>query len=741
MEQSIQMIKHAVEFTEIYKRNSGDKYLREARCVAYQLEHILQPLEPGDRLAGMMRHELVGFSSQYGGIYTYYFHEPEFLAAFQDCKEELDETARKKAEVALEFWKLENTRKKVTDRFIHRYGFEMGYSFHSAGFANCDCRVAGTNVDFQKLIRLGLDGLDEEIDRCAAEKENGGFYQALHLWVDAVRNACARYAWEARALSETGTEEQQARFQKLSQALENIQHKAPATFLEGLQLMWVYSVCSDLMNYGRMDDYLGDLYAEDLQEGRLTEEEGVQLILGLYQHFRTIDKMHDCRVIIGGLGRHAPDHADQLAMAFMEASRRFKETVPQLTLRYHVGMSEEVLRKALQVNAEGCTFPILYSDETNVPAVEKLYGVTREEAEQYVPFGCGEYVLVGQSTGTPNNGVNLLKALEILLHCGYDKFFEVTVEKELPELREYSSFEELYRALFSMMEPTLQRLAVHKFLNYRVAGEEAGYLHLSLLMDDCLKRGKGLLEGGVRYLNAASEVFGIISAADSLTAIKKLVFEEKRLTLEELVAILDADFEGYETERKWMQAAPKYGNDLEEADQMAVRLFNDIAALTSSCGEKAGLNRYHIVSVNNSMSAEWGYYCEASACGRKRGEAISNGNGPSISADKNGITALLNSMAKFPAENHAGVINNLRLTKELFASSFEKVKFLVQTFLENNGVQLNLCAVGKEDLENAMKHPEQYQNLIVRIGGFSARFVTLEPSVQREILTRTTYEG
>lgn len=195
MEQSIQMIKHAVEFTEIYKRNSGDKYLREARCVAYQLEHILQPLEPGDRLAGMMRHELVGFSSQYGGIYTYYFHEPEFLAAFQDCKEELDETTRKKAEVALEFWKLENTRKKVTDRFIHRYGFEMGYSFHSAGFANCDCRVAGTNVDFQKLIRLGLDGLDEEIDRCAAEKENGGFYQALHLWVDAVRNACARYAW------------------------------------------------------------------------------------------------------------------------------------------------------------------------------------------------------------------------------------------------------------------------------------------------------------------------------------------------------------------------------------------------------------------------------------------------------------------------------------------------------------------------------------------------------------------
>lgn len=741
MNQNMRLIEHAVKFTEIYKQYSGDKYIREAKCVAYQLEQILQPLEPDDRLAGIMRHELVGFSSQYGGIYTYYFHENEFLNAFNACQSELEETTRKKAEAALEFWKLENTRKKVTDRFIRQYGFEMGMSFHHAGFANCDCRVAGTNVDFQKLIRLGLDGLDEEIERCSAENGDSSFYQSLHLWIDALRNACARYAREAEALSKAGTQEQQMGFQKLARALENIQHKAPETFLEGLQLMWIYSVCSDMMNYGRMDDYLGDLYAEDLRTGRMTEEEGIQLILGLYKHFRTINKFHDCRVIIGGIGRHAPEHADQLAMAFMEATRRFKEAVPQLTLRYYRGMSEEVLNKALQVNAEGCTFPIFYSDETNIPAVEKVYGIPRQEAEQYVPFGCGEYVIVGKSTGTPNNAVNLLKALEILLHCGHDKFFDEKIETGLPTLEEYGAFEDLYQALFRMMEPTIQQLAVHKFLNYQVAGEEAAYLHLSLLMDDCLERGKALLEGGVRYLNASSELYGIMSAADSLTAIKKLVFEEKRLSLKELVEILDADFVGYETEHKWMREAPKYGNDMEEADQMAVRLFNDIAELTRKCGEKAGLNRYHIVSVNNSMSAEWGYYCEASACGRRRGAPMSNGNGPSIAADKNGITALLNSMSKFPVDNHAGVINNIRFTRELFASSFEKVKFLVQTFLENNGTQLNICAVGKEDLENAMKHPEQYQNLMVRIGGFSARFVTLEPSVQREILARTTYEG
>jgi pyruvate-formate lyase len=274
-----------------------------------------------------------------------------------------------------------------------------------------------------------------------------------------------------------------------------------------------------------------------------------------------------------------------------------------------------------------------------------------------------------------------------------------------------------------------------------VAGDEAPYLHLSLLMDNCLERGKALLDGGVQYLNAASEVFGIISCADSLKKKKKLVYDEKRFSLEKLVKIIDADFDGYEAEHKQMFDAPKYGNDIDEADKMAVRVFDDIAQLTSECGERAGLHKYKIVSVNNSMSAEWGYFCGASACGRRRSAPLSNGNGPSISADKNGVTALLNSMSKFSNDNHAGVINNVRFTKELFSASFEKVKFLVLTFFENNGVQLNMCVIGKEDLKNALAHPEQYQNLIVRIGGFSARFVMLEPSVQREIIARTTYEG
>lgn len=742
----LEKLHNALEFTRIYKENSGDINLREARCLDFQLEHILVPLDANDRIAGRYEHDFVGFSSQVGGYsalgtgYTYYFNNFEFALAVRACNDQLTNDEKCALQSVEMFWREENTARKLDIAFAHRYGHILPKGYQGPGAANCDCRVAGTNVDFEKLIQLGFDGLDREIDEMVAQNGASTFYDALKIWIESLRKACARYREQALALAEQASDAKaKQNFLDLADALEAIQHRAPQTFLEGVQLMWIYSVSSDLMNYGRMDDYLGQLYADDIDAGRITEEDAVEIVLGLYKHFKEINKIHDCRVIIGGVGRQRPEAADRLAVVIMEASRRFRETVPQLTLRYYSGMSDAVFQKAMEVNAEGTTFPIIYSDETNVPAVEKVYGVSREEAEQYVPFGCGEYVLVGRSVGTPNNGVNALKALEMTLHNGLDKYQNVHCGVETGALSDFDTFEKLYDAVLGQLKPFIEKLAVHKYLNYKVAGENAPYLHLSLLLDDCIARGKAVFEGGVRYLNASSEMFGIISCADSLTAIKKLVYDEKHFTLEELVHMLDCNFEGYEVERKLCLDAPKYGNDDDTADDIATRLFADLADLTTAAGKAAGLDHYNIVSVNNSMSAEWGNFCEASACGRKRGSAMANANGASIGADKSGITALLNSMSKFDNTKHVGVINNVRFTKELFTGSMDKVGAVLKAFYDNGGVQTNLCVIGRDDLENAMAHPENYQNLLVRIGGFSARFVTLNPVVQREIIDRTTY--
>jgi len=730
-------LQYVLDFTDVY-RSEEDIYLREAACLKLQTPNMLAPLSEDDRIAGRMQHRYVGFSPQYGGLYTYFFHEDKVETAIKECERELTPGLRERLTKTVEFWGQEKTLNRLNRRF-EEAGFQIPCSHEQPGIGNADGRIAGMNVDLDKLIRLGLPGLRTEIETKRREQpEKEHFYSALLSTVDTIADACDYYRVQADAmLAVTGNRD----FRKLSQVLASIQTKRPQSFYEALQLFWIYAMISDLMNYGRMDVYLGDLYMQDIESGVVDEEEAIDLILSMYRHMLKVHKIHDTRVIIGGRGRRNTANADALAMTIMEASRRFREVVPQLTMRYYSGMDERLYDKALQVNAEGCTFPIIYSDDTNVPAVMKVYGVPEEEAERYLPFGCGEYVLEGLSVGTPNNGINLLKALEVTLRNGYDGYWDQQIGERTGAPEAYVTFEALWSAYSRQVEAVVYRAALHKRLNFDVAAQQSGYLHISLLMDDCIARGEGLLNGGVRYLNASSEIFGLISAADSFTAIKKLVYDEKKYTLRELVDILDGDFDGREDVRQECLKAPKYGNDDTAADEMAVRVFDHIAKMTIRTGELVGLQKYNIVSVNNSMSAEWGTSCLASACGRHKSAPMSNGNGPSIGADQNGITALLNSMSKFNPATHVGVINNVRFTKEMFKNSYGKVKAALRVFYENGGVQTNICAVGKDDMENAIKTPEKYRNLIVRIGGFSARFVELNPVIQNELILRTTYDA
>jgi len=739
-EKAYKDLNHAIGFTEIYKKHTdGDKSIRELECLKLQIPYVLSPMLETDIVAGFMEHGIVGFSPQYGGVYTYYYNKEKLEQARNIVKDEADADFLRKVDELDLFWQDEMTIAKLFRAFEEKHGFPCRCGYASPGCGNGDGRLAGVTVDLDKLIRLGLPGLKDEV-KYAMEKDNSNiFLSSLSGSIDLMAAACKIYETQALDLIKTAKDENIENLKAAAEALCDIQTRAPASFLEGLQLMQIYAVVSDLMNYGRMDVYLGGLYAYDIDSGRITEEKAVEYILSLYRQFKRIGKLHDCRVIIGGLGRRNTENADRLALAIMEASLRFKDMYPQLTLRYYARMSEDVLDKALYLNAQGCTFPIIYSDETTVPAIMKSYNIPYEQALRWVPFGCGEYVLEGLSIGTPNTNINMLKALELALHDGYDPVFNVQASIKTGEPDSFKTFEELFEAVGKHTAVWVELLAGFKKMNYAAAEKEASFLLISLLMDDCIQKGKALLSGGVRYKNAACEVYGIISCADSLTAIKKLVFEDKVFTLSQLVNMLKHNWKGYEKERALFKTAPKYGNDDDYADEIAVKVFNLIADQTIEAGKKAGLNKYHIVSVNNSMSADWGVYCSASACGRYAGEAMSNGNGPSASADKNGLTALLNSMSKFDNTKHVGVINNVRLTKELFNSSYEKVKTLLCTFYKTGGVQTNLCVIDRNDLENAMREPEKYENLIVRIGGFSARFIDLNPVVQKELLDRTTY--
>ena len=728
---------YALEFTRTYQSEENRDY-REIACLKIQLPYVATPIAEDDLIVGGMKHGYVGLSPQYGGSYTYYFHEDRVREALGKLGGEADAAYREQIEEMCRYWATECTHYKMKKRFADRRGYPFNDHVHSYYGAD---RIAGLNVDLDLLVTAGIPGLHERVAEYGEKNGDSAFYRSLDMALDLLSDACNRYAASAEALMETASPERKAELAEIRENLLHIAAKKPQTFKQALQLVWMYAACSDLMNYGRMDNYLGDFYANDLEQGILDEEEAIRWLSSFYRHVIEVGKIHDSRILIGGVGRKHPEVANRLALVLIETSRRVKDVVPQLTLRYYSGMNEELMKKTLQNIQEGAVYPIVYSDDTVVPSVEKSYGIGREMAENWLPFGCGEYVIEGYGAGTPNTGATLPIILDVLLHRGVNSF---TGKRETPDWGDpatFETFEQLFDAYDRMMQPIVEDMAYHEQYNYEVAGEEAGYLFASLLLHDCVEQGKAAFDGGVRYLCATCEIFGLITFADSLTAIKKRVYDEKRFTLPELIHMLDVNYEGYEEEHQLMVTAPKYGNDDEEADAMAVRVFHHIARMHEEAGSRTSLYRFKIVSVNNSGSAERGAITPATPCGRLKGVALSNGNSPSLGGDKNGLTATLNSMAKFDPADHVGVVHNIRFNRDMLRQNFDKIQTLLEVFFENNGVQANLSSIGKDELEDAMAHPEKYPNLLVRIGGFSARFVELSPIVQKELILRTTYEN
>lgn len=724
---------YALAFTEAY-RSEKDKVLREAKCLAMQIPYVLQPIGEDDLVVGLMRHGCVGFSPQWGGIYTYYFHEDMVLEAVKALGNELDSEYLEAVREMQDFWGEERTEVKLRKRYKEKYPEKIDSNF----FFNAS-RVAGLNVDLDMLLTLGLGGLKERNQRYRGENGNSSFYDAMDITVDLLSAACIHYADEASTISKVSKGKRSLELSEISANLLKIAKAPPESFKEALQLLWIYAVCSDLMNYGRMDNYLGEFYVRDIDSGKLTEDEAVELLSSLYRNIIKIGKIHDSRILIGGEGRKNPDAADRLALVLIKVSRKVVDVVPQLTLRYYSSMNEELMEETIKNIAKGAVYPIVYSDEVTLPAIQKMYKIDRDMACRWVPFGCGEYVLEGYGVATPNSIITLPLGLDLILHKGVDSYRNVKVFDDMQDPVDFKTFEDLFSAYDRLMRYACKRMVYHDELNYAVAGEESGYLMASLLIHDCVEKGTGMFSGGVRFLAATSEVFGLITCADSFTAIKKCVYEEELFTLAELIAMLDANFEGYTRERNLLLNAPKYGNDDDEADAMVTRVFSHIADVHENAAVNSSLDLYKICSVNNSGSTERGAETAATPCGRLRGSALSNGNSPSINAEKNGLTATLNSMSKMDNDRHVGVVHNLRFDRDLLVQNKEKVLFTLKTFLSHNGSQANLSSVGRHDLEQALINPEQYKNLIVRIGGFSARFVELDPCLQKELVERSTY--
>lgn len=725
-------------FTETYRRyEDADPAVREGMCLKTQTPHLLGPIEPADLIAGRIEPRLVGFSpDEWGQTAFGYYVLPDAIGEALD-RSRLSTAQRREIEAMRAFWRSEHTSARVRAAYSDELARWLPSDnwMGEPGIAFPLYRLTGGTVNNDRLLRLGIPGLVAEINQRPASP----LYDGMLLAIEALIDACRIYEGEARRQAERAPASRRAELLEIADALADVVVAPPSTFRQAVQLFWLYSIVADIRNHGRMDVYLGDFLARDLASGRLTKREALRILQSLWRLMAERNTRVHNRVIIGGVGRRNEANADEFALLAMEATRTVHEAEPQLSLRFYDGSNPALMEKAVEVISEGRTFPMLYNDDVNVPSVMEAFGLERKDAEQYVPFGCGEYVIEGRSFGTPSGVINLLKALEATIHNGRDPFTGRQIGLALGSLWDFKSFDDLWDAYARQVEHFVRLMAEQERIEYDVAGQHAPFLYLSVLYDDCIERGRGMFPDGVRYLGGTLETYGNTNAADSLTAIRRLVYEERSVDPAELLCALDANFEGHNGLQNVLRRAPKYGNDDDVADDMLLRVHEHVCNAVRDEAARVGLHSYLVVIINNSANTLMGRHTAASADGRRARTPMNNGNNPSSGGDRCGVTAFLNSIVKPSTRIHAGAVQNMKFSRELFTQHPAKLKALLETYFDGGGAQAMITVVSRSDLRAAMEQPAEYQHLFVRVGGFSARFVDLPRDVQQEILDRTIY--
>lgn len=724
-------------YTETHKAASAlSKEEREVACLRVLYPALLRSIEPQDLIAGRLDFLPIGFGcvTSVGGVGHYcVFHK---LTKF---KEQLPQSEHPRVDALYAYWLDHDLKTKYCKDALKDDIVGM--------FIDCDypliatARLSGMMLNYRTLMELGIGGLRSRITALQKEKGDNAFYRASLECLDLFGTCCDALKEKAQRDLTSADAARAADLCRMIDALDKIKSDAPETFYEALQLFWLYALLAGVINYGRMDDVLGTYLKHDLDSGLLNEDEAFRLLRSLWTMIENRRTTVNGRIITGGRGRRDPEAADTFTRIAMKVAQSCRYVEPQFTLRMDRNTPEDIFDAALDTIGQGATYPTLYNDDVNVPAVMHAMRVDETTAEQYVPFGCGEFVIQGQSTGTPNTCINLLKLLQISLNGGIDPMDGVDKSDGVSLLpaEELTSFDSLYAQYKRLLDHYFDLSIAAQKRSYEIMNEEVSFLFTSILMDDCLGRGKALLDGGVRYLGGTNETYGNINASDSLAAIREVVFEKKLTTLPALRDAANADFEGQEWLRRQLWEAPKYGNDDERADSLANDLFQFVANGIRDRGIAAGMQYYLIVISNNQLNTEWGRRTAASYDGRHKGQFMNPANNPQGGANHSGPTAMLNSLAKFDAGLHGGSVQNIKFTPDFFNNRREVIKQMFRVYFARGGCHLMVTVVDHGVLEDAVKHPENYRDLIVRVSGFSAVFVNLEPDIQKELMSRVLY--
>jgi pyruvate-formate lyase len=708
--------------------------VREGRCLRLQVAVWFDPPTADELLAGAACLPPIGISPEPGG-YGWYCQEDRLRAAADAVG--LDAAGRERLEGVFAYWRplasptlTRPHLSAATCAALPALRVEELLSRRGAAFPIY--RLCGCQIDYQQLLSLGLPGLAARIaaerQRKAGDATAQAFFAGAELALAAIADALA---WLAAEADRAGLADQAA-------TCRAVIGRAPQTLREAIQLHWVYSVASGVLNYGRLDDDLGGFLAADLAAGRLDDDGALALVRSHWRLINDRGTVVNSRVMLGGLGRRDPAAADRFALVALRAHELERQAEPQLSMRLAPEQDPRLEARALDLIGQGLTFPILYNDVVNVPAVAKAMRVSEDEAVHYLPYGCGEYILNHRSTAAPNGVIQAARVLEEVmfgLPAGSDATPAATDPAQWPR---FASVAALWDAFAERTHIYLEAMAEVQDLSYAIPARHASWLLLSVLYDDCIGRGRAILDGGVRYRGGTMELYGSTNAADAFTAIET-VLDAGQADLDAVRSALVAEWKGHEALRARLSRAPKYGNDDARADRWYSRVHELVCHGCRDRGAPHHLDYYLVVTINNSFNVLFGLNQWATPDGRASGAALANANGPAPGADVSGPSAVLASQAKPDPAIHAGTVQNLRLAPRWFAGDRRDLRALLGQYWSAGGTQLMITVNDARELAAAVERPQDYGHLMVRVGGFSARFVDLPRHTQIEIAGRSLH--
>lgn len=633
-------------------------------------------------------------------------------------------------------------------------------------------------VNYERILKDGLRGYEKRVKEYKASLDLTDpesidkycFYNSVLIVLEAVRNFANRYSVLAKDLAEKElNQERKIELLEISRICSKVPYEPAETFREAVQSVWFIQLILQIesnghsLSYGRFDQYMYPYYNRDIKNGTIKESEALELLTCLWIKTLTINKVRSQahtlssagspmyqNVTIAGQTIDKKDAVNDLSFLVLKSVAQTRLTQPNLTVRYHKNINKHFLDECVEVMRLGFGMPALNNDEIIIPSFMD-WQVKEEDAYNYSAIGCVETAVPGK-WGYRCTGMSYINFPRMLL-CTMNNGVDLTSNKRFTKGYGYFTEMESYEELLKAWDKTIREITRYSVIVENVIDKaserDVPDILCSALTDDCIARGKTIKEGGAVYDFISGLQVGIANMADCLAAIKKLVYEEKKITRQELWnAILD-DFSSPENKKiqeMLIREAPKYGNDDDYVDQLIVEAYDSYIEEI----EKYPNTRYNRGPIGgiryagtSSISANVGQGMSTMATpdGRNAFEPLAEGCSPAHNSDKNGPTAVFKSVSKLRTNKiTGGVLLNQKMTPQMLSTeeNRQKLELLIKTFFNRlHGYHVQYNIVSKETLIDAQKHPEKHKDLIVRVAGYSAFFNVLSKKTQDDIIGRT----